>query len=155
MSLRRLSGRRLLPGLLAVAAYVAPVALDLVATSGHGLQHLVSYAAEQRRAAVALGLEHPGADAPPPAAETRRIVHAHGGGPLHAHDAAVGVLLELAEQTDEESPVAPAPRDLPTGPVAEVPRVSWSPVSTAERFEDHAGPPLAFRLRPLLPPPRG
>ena len=28
-------------------------------------------------------------------------------------------------------------------------------LSVLGRFEDHAGPPLAFRLRPLLPPPRG
>lgn len=103
MQHRILRALRAAASLLAVAVYLAPVALPVISDLSHHGYHVAEFAQQQRRAALQLGLVHASETVETQAATTRGgtlggFQHTHGPeGRLHSHVTFVDGLLVSQE----------------------------------------------------------
>lgn len=145
---------------LALAAYLVPYSVTMVAAGVHAVSHLADILNAERARIVAMGFSHQGLSARPdrvieiavPEADGG-FVHAHGGSE-HSHGSFGGTLLDSASEHDAGEDGLSAPPSL----VVHVPARA---IAAAWQAGDADGPPpteLAnfgpFAEPPTPPPPR-
>ena len=146
---------------LALAAYVVPYTIGVLAGASHGAQHLIDLYAAERARVVAMGLSHAAPAEPTRAIEVRSepaadvgYQHEHGG-VQHSHTSLTGgLLLTAGDVGDDLGASAPAPPSL----LAHVPAGDLTTATNAPTVSVLSDRHLELLDRlgssPTSPPPR-